>query len=842
MARLITLGGLSVRNGTVINGLANPRSRLAILAVLAVAGDRGVRREKVAALFWPESDDEKARNALRQALFTLKRDLGSGEITLGTADLRLNPGTLTADVTEFDVAIRAERFEEAAALYGGPFLDGVFLRESPEFDRWADEQRIRLSREYDRALEKAAAAAADRGDLRAAAHWWERRAVHDPLSGRVARLYMEALASAGDRERAIRHAAVHAQLVRQELEAEPDAEVLRLAESLREANGQPGTADARKPQSPQQLEAISPETVWISGTAAPVSLGSGVQAGAGSSAVRPKTRTWARLGVVAVLGVVVAVRVLAAKGPPVQAGLVALGIFENRTTDASLNSVADLAMSGIADAITESGHAEVTDLRQSSAASERTAAALEARARESAAEFLVRGAIDRRGDSLVVTGQVVTARSGKVRLQFEPAVFSAPARDQIPAELRERFGGAVVALGDTLFPLWRTGRSRAPRYSAYHEFRQGLDALLNQDPPVAIVHFVKAMELDPDFVQAKLWYLEQAITEPPEKQRRDSVRAVLESQRTNMAAYDRLAMDRQLAFSDGRLEDVYTAARAMVSLAPDVPDAKTQLAQAAMATRRYHEAIRALHAVRVAPAWLGDMRQRLGWDLLAHRLLGDHDAGIADWRRAVSEEPADFLICVHGIRSLAAAGRERAVDSLFNACWSLPDAQPARDAFLQQAGRHYRMGGHRDAAERAFRRALTLRSELFAQGARSPVSVAHLHFDLAEWQAAYDLLSPRPQLGAEGRIALAVAAAHVGDTATAHATLRWLVSQPQRSGSDMDRAFIQLALGQRDSALASLQTAYEAGVAPAWNVWHLRPELEPLRGDPRFELLVRPIR
>ena len=76
MPRLITLGGLSVRNGTVANGLANPRSRLAILAVLAVAGDRGVRREKLAAMFWPESDDEKARNALRQALFTLKRDLG----------------------------------------------------------------------------------------------------------------------------------------------------------------------------------------------------------------------------------------------------------------------------------------------------------------------------------------------------------------------------------------------------------------------------------------------------------------------------------------------------------------------------------------------------------------------------------------------------------------------------------------------------------------------------------------------------------------------------------------------------------------------------------------------
>jgi hypothetical protein len=34
--------------------------------------------------------------------------------------------------------------------------------------------------------------------------------------------------------------------------------------------------------------------------------------------------------------------------------------------------------------------------------------------------------------------------------------------------------------------------------------------------------------------------------------------------------------------------------------------------------------------------------------------------------------------------------------------------------------------------------------------------------------------------------------------------------------------------------------AYDAGVVPARNVRNLRPELEPLRGDAWFELLVRP--
>jgi hypothetical protein len=96
--------------------------------------------------------------------------------------------------------------------------------------------------------------------------------------------------------------------------------------------------------------------------------------------------------------------------------------------------------------------------------------------------------------------------------------------------------------------------------------------------------------------------------------------------------------------------------------------------------------------------------------------------------------------------------------------------------------------------------------------------------------------------GEGARTALALAAAHVGDTATARETLRWLESRSKRNGADMNRAFIHLALGQRDSALASLRAAYAAGVAPAWNTWTLRPELEPLRGDPRFVEMTRPIR
>ena len=238
--RLITFGGLSVTNGIAINGVANPRSRLAILAVLATAGDRGVRRDKLAAMFWPESDEEHARNALRQALFTLRRDIGDNELVLGGVDLKLNTSVLSADVTEFDLAVQAQRFEEAVSLYAGPLLDGVFVREAPAFERWLDEQQQRLSGAYARALETLATAASARGDAAGATTWYSRLATHDPLSGRVALRYMEALVAARDRERAVRHGALYAERVRSELDAEPDRDVLAYAERLRNSAGVAG--------------------------------------------------------------------------------------------------------------------------------------------------------------------------------------------------------------------------------------------------------------------------------------------------------------------------------------------------------------------------------------------------------------------------------------------------------------------------------------------------------------------------------------------------------------------------------------------------------------------------
>src|SRR5574338_1058739 len=139
MLRLTTLGGVLLADDHgPLGGSLVQRRRLALLARLAAAGQRGVSRDSLAALLWPESDEERARHTLRQWLSLLRRDLGVENLLLGTAELRLNPQIITSDVGEMREALGRGDLERVATLYAGPFLDGFHVSDAPEFERWAD--------------------------------------------------------------------------------------------------------------------------------------------------------------------------------------------------------------------------------------------------------------------------------------------------------------------------------------------------------------------------------------------------------------------------------------------------------------------------------------------------------------------------------------------------------------------------------------------------------------------------------------------------------------------------------------------------------------------------------
>jgi TolB-like protein/DNA-binding SARP family transcriptional activator len=240
------LGGLSIdRAGSRAEGAASQPRRLALVALIARSGERGITREKLLSLLWPDAEPEPARRALNQALYALRRDLDADNLVLGVHELRLNPEVATCDVLRFEADLRAGRLEAAVAHYAGPFLDGFRVPGAADFDRWADEERAELAHRYVGALERLARAA-DAGRASAeAVQWWRRLAAVDPLDARVALALMQALVADGDTAGALQHARIYEVLVAQELDLPADASVLELACRIRAGEVAPPARGAR---------------------------------------------------------------------------------------------------------------------------------------------------------------------------------------------------------------------------------------------------------------------------------------------------------------------------------------------------------------------------------------------------------------------------------------------------------------------------------------------------------------------------------------------------------------------------------------------------------------------
>src|SRR5690242_263619 len=240
MLYLKTFGGLSVTVDDAPGvGAAQQRKTLALLALLAAAGKSGLGRDKVVAYLWPEADAEHARGLLKQACYALRRDLHQPDLLLGTTQLSLNPAVIASDVQAFDDALERRDNATAADLYAGPFLDGFYLSEAAEFERWVEAERRRLRDRANAALERLATEAAAGGDTRAAVAWWRRIAALDRLNSRIARNLMQALVAVGDRGGALQVARVHETLLREELGATPDAAVRDFAARLRAEDATP---------------------------------------------------------------------------------------------------------------------------------------------------------------------------------------------------------------------------------------------------------------------------------------------------------------------------------------------------------------------------------------------------------------------------------------------------------------------------------------------------------------------------------------------------------------------------------------------------------------------------
>ena len=233
--RVTLLGGFEARGGRGERLPITTRKAQGLLAYLAVRPGSAQPRDKLAALLWSESAPADARNNFRQTLFALRQTLGPA-----SRALRVTVDGIALDDTLVDVDVR--RLERLVArghpaalaaatdVYRGDFLEGLRLDESA-FEEW-------LLRERERLREVALAAHARLfrhqrpRDPDAAMRTGLRLLTLDPLQEPVHRALMQLFADAGRRPAALRQYQVCVDVLRRELDVEPESATKALYQTI----------------------------------------------------------------------------------------------------------------------------------------------------------------------------------------------------------------------------------------------------------------------------------------------------------------------------------------------------------------------------------------------------------------------------------------------------------------------------------------------------------------------------------------------------------------------------------------------------------------------------------
>ncbi len=235
------------RDGVVVH--LETRKAVALLAYLSNAGSSPFARENIAALFWPEYDEQHANANLRRTLYAIHRVLGPDFITGNREKLILHPsGAFWQDTTAFrqllaDVKAHHQEhtvctesinnLEKACALYRGSFLEGLNLRDAPDFDHWQYNLRESFLQDLALSLEKLALAYVSLGDWENAiqrAHNWVSL---DSLNQKARRTLITCYAQAEQRSAAIQQMEAYARVLQDELGLSLDAEMKELYQEIR---------------------------------------------------------------------------------------------------------------------------------------------------------------------------------------------------------------------------------------------------------------------------------------------------------------------------------------------------------------------------------------------------------------------------------------------------------------------------------------------------------------------------------------------------------------------------------------------------------------------------------
>lgn len=197
-------------------------------------------RAALAALLWSKSPEPQARNSLRNAVYSVRKGLAQANPLLVERDtIYLNPAMVQLDLAQFQTILEhppdTTILAKTLALWRGPFLDGLHLPDTPAFEEWLVEQRLKYEALYCQGLFDLSQRFTADKHLPQAQQTIEKLLAIDPLNEaghqHLMRLYMQT----GNRAAALRQYETLRVKLREELGVDPDPVIQTLHLELLQA-------------------------------------------------------------------------------------------------------------------------------------------------------------------------------------------------------------------------------------------------------------------------------------------------------------------------------------------------------------------------------------------------------------------------------------------------------------------------------------------------------------------------------------------------------------------------------------------------------------------------------
>ncbi len=855
--RLRMLGGLYLENhGGPLGLVAGQPKRLALLALLARSGTQGVSRDRLLALLWPEDNSARARNSLNQSIHNLRRDLSAGSIVAKGSSVALDPGIVSSDVSEFELAVAAADYATAVALYQGPFLDGLFLKEAKEFEEWVSRERKDLEGRHRDALTRLIEAARVASDRWAAIRWSERLVATDPHSARAARLLITVLTEAGDRPGAVQAGRDYCERVARDLGLQPDATILAMTEEAQAM----GTADALARQAaPAPAAAPYPNAA---GSPESPELRPG-----GRRALTPTRVLLTSFLVVGLaLGVVLVSRLAG------RTELLASRVLVMLPPEAPADSTRSLAARRIADwlllGMAGTGKIE-TMVEVRPADGGLPTAALARRGRSLGAATVVALETVRDADSIIVTATVVGSQRNSVLGGFQATAGVGDLGK--PAELMRQGVLSLLALRtNPELTIWADSSSRPTSWESYQLFADGRDAYLLFNDRKAVALLKEATTKDSAFVLPLVWLM-FVHAQNSEWWEIDTLAKRLEPRRGRLPPLDATLVEIILQTENNNWAAAFQLAKRLGRMTPQ-SEWGYWVAQVAANAGYPREGLRYLEGLPAGASWRSRLggRPYWGWRMAMRRWGEDYQGMLDDLGLMRTEIPASSPSHpTDRARALAGLGRDQEalalIDSVANG--HLPSGNAA-DILARFAAGEHPATGRMDFYRRALAIAKTSTAVPVDRNRDTKYRLmyeAAAAYRLQDWpvaRALYDSLVPLTDSSLHYHDASTIGAvqarrgataAHMGDSTTARAILAWferiadsLSAAPYDSSKwhpTEIRAFrlygvrIALALGERITAMRIFDETLGSG-------WYRDsksdPDLWPYRDDPDFARWLRP--